>query len=458
MELDEIDPARWAELEAATEEYLAQPATQAQFAEAAAALLQVGRGGAGGCHVAHTRCFAGVQRWQGDAGGSSGWRRRRPSPRARATRPPPASRCVQAEAGAAGEPSQPGGLKLGVRRKLVVLRAPRLGAQQVSVADAVATSVAFRPGCVAAVNLQQLVPTAAAPEDGKDAAAARAPLAAAAATTAPPVAAAPSSMQGQARTSTDLQPPAQPACPPGPKAEAAGAGLSEQEDGLPAAESSGLSAYLTSWFGSPSKQPRQPAPDGSLQPGAAAAAAATSRHSLSLGSRVSSLSSSPLQHAGLVAAPEAAAAPAAAVDSAALQDLALRLEERLEPLLPSVGVVHLGLEMAGGAGTVLRWRQRLQVVAEPSEWGLAEPRLGSSWGGGPALRSPVDALLLACSQTIPCAPRGLITPLTHACALQARRRRQCWRMWAATPPPPAWATSSCSGPAWRCRAAALSRR
>lgn len=42
MELDEIDPARWAALEAATDDYIALPATQQQFANAAAALGQVG--------------------------------------------------------------------------------------------------------------------------------------------------------------------------------------------------------------------------------------------------------------------------------------------------------------------------------------------------------------------------------------------------------------------------------
>jgi hypothetical protein len=49
MELDEIDPLRWAALEAATDEYIALPATQAKFAEAAAALgltQQVKREGA----------------------------------------------------------------------------------------------------------------------------------------------------------------------------------------------------------------------------------------------------------------------------------------------------------------------------------------------------------------------------------------------------------------------------
>ena len=42
MELDEVDPARWAALEAATEEYIGQAATQGQFAAAAAALVQGG--------------------------------------------------------------------------------------------------------------------------------------------------------------------------------------------------------------------------------------------------------------------------------------------------------------------------------------------------------------------------------------------------------------------------------
>ena len=42
MELDEIDPERWSALEAATDDYIAQPEVQAQFAQAAAALPQVG--------------------------------------------------------------------------------------------------------------------------------------------------------------------------------------------------------------------------------------------------------------------------------------------------------------------------------------------------------------------------------------------------------------------------------
>ena len=45
MELDEVDPERWAALEAATAEYIATPAVQQQFVEAAAALIQVGSWG-----------------------------------------------------------------------------------------------------------------------------------------------------------------------------------------------------------------------------------------------------------------------------------------------------------------------------------------------------------------------------------------------------------------------------
>lgn len=58
MELDEVDPQRWAALEAATEEYVAAPATQAQFAEAAAALLQVRPGAVVGPGWRHTRWLA----------------------------------------------------------------------------------------------------------------------------------------------------------------------------------------------------------------------------------------------------------------------------------------------------------------------------------------------------------------------------------------------------------------
>ena len=40
MELDEVDPGRWAALEAATEEYIGLAPTQGQFAAAAAALVE----------------------------------------------------------------------------------------------------------------------------------------------------------------------------------------------------------------------------------------------------------------------------------------------------------------------------------------------------------------------------------------------------------------------------------
>ena len=57
----------------------------------------------------------------------------------------------------------------------------------------------------------------------------------------------------------------------------------------------------------------------------------------------------------------------AAAGSAAGRDLLAKLEERVAPLLPTVGVVHLGMEPVAGEGPVLRWKQRLQVLAEPSE-------------------------------------------------------------------------------------------
>lgn len=71
--------------------------------------------------------------------------------------------------------------------------------------------------------------------------------------------------------------------------------------------------------------------------------------------------------AAAMAAPggtQSAAEGAAASDG--LRGLVGELEERLASLLPSVGVVHLGCSQAAGS-FVLRWRQRLQVVVEPSE-------------------------------------------------------------------------------------------
>lgn len=75
--------------------------------------------------------------------------------------------------------------------------------------------------------------------------------------------------------------------------------------------------------------------------------------------------------AAAMAAPggtQSAAEGAAASDG--LRGLVGELEERLASLLPSVGVVHLGCSQAAGS-FVLRWRQRLQVVVEPSSQATA---------------------------------------------------------------------------------------
>ena len=354
MELDEVDPQRWAALEAATEEYVAAPDTQAQFAEAAAALLQVPPGTAVWARVGWQG-----RRSSGVAGGgtTAGWPQAAEpgvnlSCRSAATNTNLCTRAphrLQAEAASAAQPTQ-GSIKLGARRKLVVLRAPRLGAHQLGVEDAVAASLAYRPGCVAAVNLQQLVPP-------------------------PPAAPAGSALQQPAlevaagRTSCEVQqPPAEPAGGGWPGEPPRGDGGQPQQgtDG----EGSGLSAYLSSWFGSPTKQTKPlPAPVGGdpeqqqrQPPG-----------SLATDPGAASLGASPRRPAALVAAAEGAGPPAAsdlvaaAGPGAAAEEMAAKLEERLAQLLPTVGVVHLGLELAGSAGLVLRWRQELQVLAEPSE-------------------------------------------------------------------------------------------
>lgn len=253
---------------------------------------------------------------------------------------------MQAEAASAAQPSQ-GSVKLGARRKLLVLRAPRLGAHQLGMDDAVAASLAYRPGCVAAVNLQQLV---APPR----------PAAAASSVT-------PALEHAAGRSSFDLQQPlAEPAGRGGPGEPPRGDGGQPQQgaDG----EGSGLSAYLSNWFGSPTKQTKlpahmraseQPQPQ---QPG-----------SLAVDTGPTILGTSPRRPAALAAAGGAAptaasdSAAAAAAPGAAVEEVAAKLEERLGQLLPTVGVVHLGLELAGTAGIVLRWRQELQVLAEPSE-------------------------------------------------------------------------------------------
>jgi hypothetical protein len=161
------------------------------------------------------------------------------------------------------------------------------------------------------------------------------------------------------------------------------------EDGA-AHEGGGLSGYLnlSSWFGSPAKHPTlSTLPDVAAGAAAATAAAAAAGVAPRVGRTPSrqdggthgtnasvSPATSPLRHVlANPAAPVRVAAsgqPAdgsASASSAAGLDLLALLEGKLEPLLPAMGVLHLGMEVPGGQGPVLHWKQRLQVVAEPSE-------------------------------------------------------------------------------------------
>lgn len=265
-------------------------------------------------------------------------------------RPPPLP--LQADAAAAVQPP-PGSLKLGARRKLVVLRAPRLGAQQLSADDAVAATLAYRPGCLAAVDLQQLQLPPCDVDAGSRA---------------QQLAGQPATMRNSSdlhQQRLDAAAPAARAAPGEPLQDAGSQQARGSED-----EGGGLSAYISSWFGSPTKQakpafqpaaavgsagqpvqspPPQPQDDAASQPGAPSRGA------------------SPARPATADNRAQAPASGSAAGLASAIEGLVAQLEEHLAPVLPSVGVVHLGLELAGAAGLVMRWQQQLQAVAEPSE-------------------------------------------------------------------------------------------
>lgn len=275
-------------------------------------------------------------------------------------------------------------VKLGTRRKLVVLRASRFGAQHASIDDAVAASLASRPGCAAAIDLQRLVPAVCG--DAADMPVQQ-----------PAPAVQPAAMTGDncAQQQQQQQPP-----PPPPQQAAAAAVDDARRDGGSAGEADGaeagsLSSYLSSWFGgSPSKPAVKSAPIATSTQSAPGAAQQQGSGNVSLSSSPQpppglARAGSSLKHAALdvgaasnpatptlaAAATTTAAHPTAT--TSAMAALVEKLEEQLAPLLPSVGVVHLGLELAGAAGMVLRWRQSLQVVVEPSEPCLLV--LGSCW-------------------------------------------------------------------------------
>lgn len=269
---------------------------------------------------------------------------------------PPFAEHLQDRAASDVEPLQ-GSLKLGAHRKLVVLRAPRLGAQQLSVDDGVAASLAFRPGCAAVVDLQRLE---VLPYD--------APAAGSTAELGPQSAAPRSSCDVQ-QQHTEAAVAAAGAGPGEPPGDAGSQQARSSEDG------GGFSAYISSWFSSPTKQSKLAAPPA----GDGASSGQQQQQSQQQPSQasqpsVASRGASPARPAFM---PAVAAGPAqqagsssAASSAAGAESLAARLEEQLAAVLPSVGVVHLGLELSGAAGLVLRWQQRLQAVAEPSEFGF----------------------------------------------------------------------------------------
>lgn len=270
--------------------------------------------------------------------------------------------CLQSNVAAATQPGT--APSLGTRRRLVVLRCPRLGsAQQAGVDDAVAASVSLLPACAAAINLQLMaIPGAAAASEQEDGESLL------------PGGAAPA-LQPAPTAWRNLQQPV------GAVAnDASGAGGAQLPGSEQQADTGGLSAYLSSWFSSPSKAARPPSPPAEMGLAAAVRSGnSTPRaHSpavLAIAANSNHVAvASPRRQGAPTAGPAATQAAQAAHsggDGAAagrhdLRGVVGELEVRLAPLLPSVGVVHLGCLQAAES-FVLRWRQSLQVVAEPSE-------------------------------------------------------------------------------------------
>ena len=268
------------------------------------------------------------------------------------------------------------GLTLGMR-KLVVLRAPRLAAQHPSVHDAVATSLSSLAGCTASINLQllqrggpagssrhdqqPLVGIAPAAGAGTAAAAAAAAATGTGSVPAPPDRGKQAAIKEAASASTG--------------ADGTGAARPAYADGsdnpcgsleaatASAAESNILSSYWSSWFSSPAKPP----PSHSASPRAVEARAPGTGLPTDVDQHAASGAGPPTgSDTQPVAAPAGATAEAGGEPNTVAGFLG-QLEQRLAPLLPSVGVVHLGLEQASKDGPVLLWRQQLEAVAEPSE-------------------------------------------------------------------------------------------
>jgi hypothetical protein len=216
MELDDVDPLKWAALEAAVDEFAA--ANAGEFDRAAAALVEglgearEARGGAGGPRA-------------GVAGGAA----------------------------AGGGAAAPGALRLGARRGVLVVAASR---PDPSAADLVGAACGRLPACARFVDLQAL----GAVEDGAAEPPARGPLASHA-------------LEGELATPGKARPAGEAATPPRapaapPAAPAAAALASPPKAATVEVDLTGAIGSMLSWF-SPSKPAAAAA--------TAAAAAATSQ-------------------------------------------------------------------------------------------------------------------------------------------------------------------------------------
>jgi hypothetical protein len=309
MELDEVDPLKWAGLEDAVDEHVA--ANSALFDEAAAAL---------------TRAL--------DA---------------------PA-------AGAGGAPAR--GLRLGARRGVVVVTAARSVAEP-SAADVAAAACARLATCVGAVDLQGVAAAAAAaahagssaspPGGGGGSSIHSHPVALEASELTPA-----KSLEQRAAGA------AAPAAAPRSPAAAAGA-----QDAPPAVVEVDLGSALgsvLSWFSPAKSHPTTPtSPSGPKEQAAAGREPSSSAPASSPPAAAALASPAPSPPSPPPPPPRQPLGSSAGQQGEVVEVL----RERLAAARPTAGVVHLALR-ASPAGLVLGWAERVEAIVEPSEYCTAE--------------------------------------------------------------------------------------
>eukprot|EP00887_Chlorella_sp_A99_P000219 scaffold13.g219.t1 len=348
MELDEIHPAEWGKLEAATDEYIEQAA--AKFEEAAEALLRgLEPEGAG----ARTPTRQAAQQ--------------------------PVEQQPRAHAAAAGAAQLGSSVRLGRRRGLVAVHAPRelpggaAAAAGEAVVDAVTAACLRLPECLEAIDLQAAAGSSSS-GSGADSSLLAGPPVAAPEAAGSPVKRASSAADGTAEA-----------------AGAAGAAGVAPEASQVAAEEEGssLGSYFSSWFGSPSKAPLASHPitvaaDGGASLPATPAVSLVAEASLVRASSDGQQLQQQNQQQRAQQARVPPLRPVAAGASQSQQQAAPRTEQReeqqrralealrrgLEATADSAGLVHLGLEPAP-EGLVLCWEQRVEAVVEPGEHAAA---------------------------------------------------------------------------------------